>query len=495
MSLWNELERSFHNHSHQKAALSPNGRWVTYGELMNTVNEKVKILREIIPSGSKVAVIDTHPFLEMVHIVSLIRLNVTIIPLATKYGEDRCNQIITHIKPDFIVSSAEQHIPSKVFVQCIEMGTRVTTDENTILDLEIQLDEESKRNGETLPSSFIMYTSGSTGDPKGAIITYQNILSNIQDIISYFKVTAQDHILINRSLSHASVLTGELLYGLISGARISYYTETFIPRRLLRFIEEKEITVFCSTPTVFNQIALDKSKYQCPSLKRVALMGEYLHKQVALQVRKRFPHVEFYMNYGQTEASPRITYLPSRYFTAKESCIGIPLPSIEIDIVDEFGASVDLGAKGELIVKGPNVFKGYWNLPKLTVHKLKNGWLYTGDIVSLGEDGYIYIFGRRDDMIIRAGMNIYPKEIEDVLLEDHRVREVVVFGTKEPKYGQKINVHVIPDEAVELTVSNIMGICRKELASYQYPDEIEIVNEIPKNLAGKIMRKQVVYHN
>ncbi|TXK77429.1 class I adenylate-forming enzyme family protein [Paenibacillus sp. N3.4] len=341
-----------------------------------------------------------------------------------------------------------------------------------------------------LPPSFIMYTSGSTGLPKGAVLTYENVWANILDIQSYFEVKSDDHLLIHRSLSHASVMTGEFLYGIIAGAQLTFYHEAFVPRRLLHFMENKRITVFCSTPTILYQLALDKSDYSLPLLRQVALMGEYLHKQVTLKIKEKFPHVHFYLLYGQTEAAPRITYLPSCYFTVKEGCIGIPLPSIEIRIIDEEGNEMKHGQSGELLVRGPNIFLGYWAQPELTAVKLQGGWLHTGDMVYEGEDRYLYISGRKDDMIIRAGMNIYPKEIEEVLLEDARIREVVVSGIADPRYGQKLQIMLVPDIEGMITKADVLQICQRKLASYQYPDVIHIVKEIPRNAVGKIIRKQ-----
>ena len=220
-------------------------------------------------------------------------------------------------------------------------------------------------------------------------------------------------------------------------------------------------------------------------------MGEFLHIQVANKVQERFPHTSFVMNYGQTEAAPRLTYLPHHFFTVKEACIGVPLPSVQVKIVDDSGQQVSDGQIGELAVKGPNLFIGYWNQPDLTSQKLRDGWLHTGDMVSRGHDGFLYIAGRKDDMIVRAGMNIYPKEIEDVLLDDDRVSEVVVYGVSDPEYGQRLCLDDVPKDADGLTTADLVDICRSQLPPFQYPDRIQIVEELPRNQAGKLVRKKV----
>jgi long-chain acyl-CoA synthetase len=503
MSLWSELERSMVKHASQPAITGSDGQCLDYGHLLQEVNRSSDRLRTIIPADSRVAVYDLHPSREAVHILSLIQIGVTLIPLALKYGEQRCKQIIEHTKPDFLYTGSASQVTQQLIEACQAVGTvilvggeRLNVDQNQhkvhgLFQGHLQ-EPQTYSEQQSLPPSFIMYTSGSTGKPKGAVLTYANIAANIKDIRTYFDISPGDHILINRSLSHVSVMTGEFLYGIICGARITFNNEPFVPRRLLSFIESNGITVFCSTPTIFYQLTLDRSEYRLPEMRKVALMGEYLHRQVALKIQERFPQVEFYMLYGQTEASPRITYLPPAYFTTKEGSIGIPLPSMEIRVNNEEGLPASEGESGELLVKGPNIFLGYWDQPELTAVKLQSGWLHTGDMVAQGEDGFLYISGRKDDMMIRAGMNIYPKEIEDVLLEDERIREVVVFGVADPKFGQKIHVTVVhhPDQTV--TQADILDICKSKLASYQYPDKVDIVQDIPRNSAGKIMRRQII---
>jgi acyl-CoA synthetase (AMP-forming)/AMP-acid ligase II len=484
MQLWDALECSFQEFADRPALTHPDGHCLSYRELFSEVNNLSAQLRPLIPKGSRVAVMDEEPFDEAIPILCLMGFEAVIIPMAYKYGRQRCAQIIQHTKPHFLYSTTGKCLTPELNEACASVGTTILT--------QASIDSSNQTPIDSIAASFIMYTSGSTGKPKGALLSYANILANIADIQTYFEVTSTDHILINRSLSHASVLTGEFLYGLICGARLTFYNEAYMPRRLLSYMEVHQVTIFCTTPTIFYQLALDKAEYRMLRLKKVALMGEYLHKQISLKISERFPHVQFYMLYGQTEASPRITHLAPKYFAEKESCIGTPLPSIQIQIVDDTGQALGIGEKGELLVKGPNIFSGYWDAPELTSSKLKQGWLYTGDVVYKGEDGLLYIAGRKDDMIIRAGMNIYPKEIEDALLEDDRIREIIVFGTNDIYFGQRLNITVVPFLDKQLNEADIVDLCRHKLATYQYPDKVNIVEEIPRNMAGKTMRTQIV---
>ncbi|UJF34497.1 class I adenylate-forming enzyme family protein [Paenibacillus hexagrammi] len=523
LSLWGLMEAAFHKHAARPALSYSDGTTLRYGEMGAYVRSLADQLREQLPFGARVAILENRPVDEACLVLACLSLNMVIVPLAAKYGEARCVQIIQQTRPHVLVTLSEHGLGAGLQAACAEAGTKVVVpalarqEEYDANRAEVSMHRESLSSGETLsrttpaeahtedaeaqlsdmpqvPPSFIMYTSGSTGQPKGAVLTYDNIQSNMEDIQQYFELNADDHILINRSLSHASVLTGEFLLGCACGAQMTFYDEPFVPRRLASFMEQRHITVFCSTPTIFYQMAMDKVERRLPELRKVALMGEYLHKQVALTISEKYRHVQFYMLYGQTEASPRVTYLPPEHFGWKESCIGSPMVSMQADVVDDLGRSCRTGEDGELILKGPNIFWGYWNNPELTERKLRDGWLYTGDMVRRGEDGYLYIIGRKDDMIIRAGMNIYPKEIEDVLLEDRRIKQAVAYGVPDPRYGQKIHISVVSHSELEepLSVMEIMEICKGRLASYQLPDIIRIVDEIPRNAAGKIVRRQII---
>jgi long-chain acyl-CoA synthetase len=487
--LWSRIEMSLEAYGERMALMEIQevSLSVSYRELLHSVRSSADRLRGWIPEGSIVTVLDENSFFEVTSILALISLQVTIVPLASTYGDARCRDIISHTEPDFLVTSSEEALSPEVLRACSEAGTIIVSNDSKPL-----APVQEKRTPRAAPDSFIMYTSGSTGKPKGALLSHSNIAANIDGIRTYFPVHSEDRLLIHRSLSHASVLTGELLYGLLNGACLVFYHEPFHPRRMLRFMEEQRITVMGTTPTIFYKLALDRSDYGLDGLRQVALMGEFLHQQVAKQVRERFAHVKFFMLYGQTEASPRITYLAPEWFGVKEGCIGTVLPGMEFRIAQVDGKTVGEGEIGELVVKGANIFRGYWRQPHLTAMKLRDGWLYTGDMVYQGKDGFLYIAGRKDDMMIRAGMNIYPIEVENALLQDPRVREVIVFGTPDPRYGQKIHVHVVPVEREGLTKGDVMVLCKQRLSSYQYPDEVEIVDEIPRSAAGKTIRRKTV---
>lgn len=485
--MWQEIERSFLTHADLAAMLMPDGESITYAELFSLVCARAGRLRRRIPSGSKVAVIDRRPQEEAIHLLALTALGTVIVPAPVKYGETRCRQIVSHTRPDFLLTSETACVTSGLADACQAAGTQIVSMDNDFADrsfesANIACSELDRSN------RFVMYTSGSTGLPKGSVLTERNVLANIRDIRTYFTVMPGDNLLITRAFCHAATLTGDFLYGLLSGARIVFDTEPFMARRLLAFMERHRISVYSSTPTIFYQLALDKSAIRPSSLRLAQIGGEYLHRQVAQTIAERFSDMDIYCIYGLTEASPRVSYVSLQQYVEKTGCIGLLLPSMEAFIADHSGEPLAAGEIGELVVKGPNVFLGYWEDEALTHRKLRNGWLYTGDMAYKGPEGCYYTAGRKDDMIIRAGMNIYPKEIEHPLVEDFRIREAYAFGVPNPRYGQQIHVRVVSQEGQSLTKADVMDICRSKLGSYQYPDVIEIVAEIPRSATGKSLR-------
>lgn len=323
--------------------------------------------------------------------------------------------------------------------------------------------------------ALIMCTSGTTGNPKGAMITHENLLTNIKDIDNYFSVNESDHILIARPLYHCAVLTGEFLISLLKGLKITFCSEGFVPPKIIEIIRNKKCSVLCGTPTLFYHLALINIKAERPvKLRAAAISGECMTENAAFKIRKAFPDTEIYNVYGLTEAAPRVCFLPPDKFDSKPLSVGIPLKSLEIKIVDD-----------ELYVKGKSIMKGYYGDAEATDRVMTDGWLRTGDIAEEDSNGLLYIKSRRDNMIIRAGMNIYPQEIENALKTHPKIKDVLVFGSKNNSTTERINIKAVADD---LTVSDIFEICKKQLPGYQLPDSIEIVDKIPKNASGKVMR-------
>ncbi len=442
----------------------PDGTTVSYRNLISLVEKHAESLKsEIIGGPKRIAIMYNHPFQQAISILSALAAGHQVVPLTIHYGRERCRFILSDSRPEMLLS------------------------DHDVRDWEFTIDESTTE----VPSkdlAFLLYTSGTTGRPKGVMLSHQNIISNLIGIESYFSLSEQDRLLIIRPLTHASALTGELLYALTQGACIDFYSGALFPAKIVSHLQATSCTALCLTPTLIYQMMRSRPKVKLPNLRKIAISGERLHSNMALQLQNYLPHVQFFNVYGLTEASPRVCYLHPDFFVSKAGSVGVPLPNVEVKIVSNSGDICPNGVIGELFVRGPNVMIGYWGEP--SPRNLMDGWLCTGDLAYMDEDHFIYIVGRKDDMIIRGGVNVYPAEIEQVLLTHPLVHEVIVQGEPDPWYGQKICITVAGEPG--LSEQEVAHICRMYLEPYQRPDRIFVVEGgLEKNAVGKTVRKRI----
>lgn len=453
MKVWQFIKDNMKKNS--KQVICENEKTMTFEEVICQAEETSKRLNGI----GCCAILCDSEMMAATALLSCFAAGVTALPLSVRYGEIHCNKILDAISPDAVITD-EGHV------------LRVT---------------KCQTNNYIKPKhhpALIMCTSGTTGKPKGAMLSEENIISNVKDIAAYFAISEEDNILIARPLYHCAVLTGEFLTALIKGAMITFCSKNFNPPKLLELIKEKRVTTLCGTPTLFSMLARFKKDDEC-FLKNICISGECLGKELGKKIYESFSNCNIYHVYGLTEACPRVCYLPTKLFKDYPQYVGIPLNSVCVRIMDNNGEEVENGKSGTLWVKGENVMLGYYNDPQTTQKVLKNGWLCTGDIAIIDDTGLIKIKGRKDDLIIKAGMNIYPAEIEDALKLDDRVKEVLVYGF-ESQYGTQIGIKIVGDFNSN---NDVAKMCFEHLSSFQLPSKIEIVDKLPKSASAKIIRR------
>jgi long-chain acyl-CoA synthetase len=222
------------------------------------------------------------------------------------------------------------------------------------------------------------------------------------------------------------------------------------------------------------------------------MMGTSISLELLKSFKKEFPSVAVIQGYGLTETSPQVTLMPLEYEEKKRGSIGIAVPHAQIKIVDEEGKEVPSDEVGELIVTGPMVMKGYHNNPEATRERIKDGWLYTGDLCKKDRDGFYYHLGRKDDMIIVGGLNVYPAEVEQVLKEHPLIKEAGVVGITDEDRGATIKAAVVIQPDSQITKREIISFCKQKLARFKVPKVIEFWDALPKSSTGKIARKQLI---
>ena len=453
MRLWNYLRAKMMEHPSQ--TLREGDTSITYEELCIFAEARAASV-----TGRYNAILCRSELAAAMALLSCLAADRTAVPLPERYGEQTFGKFLRRCPPDRLITDLRGR-------------------------LEIFNTEHFYTDGESEnPPAVILFTSGSTGSPKGVMLSGRALLSNVEDISSYFPVSAKDTVLISRPLYHSSVLTGEFLTALCAGARIVFSSEPFNPIGILKTVKKQGITVLGSTPTLLSLLSrFVRGEKELP-IKLLSVSGECISAGTARNIRRAFPHARVVCGYGLTEAAPRVAYLPHGLFDKNPTAAGYPLPSVELRIANKKGETLPQGKTGELLVRGESLMDGYFDDPTLTQKTIRDGWLRTGDLALIGEDGLLYVKGRRDDMIIRAGMNVYPAEIENALSADERIRDVRAYGY-DSDGTQEIGLSVCGELS---SVEEVMQICRSKLPAYQIPSKIEICDELERLSGGKRKR-------
>ncbi len=335
----------------------------------------------------------------------------------------------------------------------------------------------------------IMYTSGTTGFPKGAVFTQRKTFFNILNANIYYHVTPKDKIVVSRPLFHSGGLLVDSLPFLYKGGTV-ILKRRFEPEELIYAIQRYRATVMETSATMYRFILdrCDLSAYDLSSVKLYYTGGEV----VPLPLLKAYGErgIVITQLFGQTETST-VTWLPAEYGLKKLGSVGLPVFHGDVKIVDEAGNEVPPNQVGEVIVSGPILMSGYWGHPELTEKTVRNGWLYTGDVGRRDEEGFFYILDRRKNMYISGGENVYPAEVEKVLYENAGVKEVAIIGVSDAKWGEVGKAFVVPRKGANLTVEGLIQWCAERVAKYKVPKYIEFVERLPKNAAGKIMKHRL----
>lgn len=344
--------------------------------------------------------------------------------------------------------------------------------------------------------ALLQYTGGTTGLSKGAMLTHRNLLANVLQLEAWDPTSGE---LKGRGVMlgalpffHVYGMTVAMNFGLHSGHKVVLLPRPEI-KAIVEAIEKHGVTHFPGVPTLY--VAFNRfpgiEKRSVKSI-LICLSGA---APLPVEVAKEFERItgaRLIEGYGLSEASP-VTHSNPVQGEIRKGSIGLPLPSVEAKVVDEEGREVPIGEVGELIVKGPNVMRGYWNRPEETQKALRNGWLYTGDMARMDPDGYFYIVDRKKDMIIAGGYNIYPREVEEVLYGHPAVQEAAVIGVPDPYRGETVAAFIVLKDEYrgKVTQDEIEKFCRENLAAYKVPRIIEFRESLPKSSVGKILRREL----
>jgi long-chain acyl-CoA synthetase len=351
---------------------------------------------------------------------------------------------------------------------------------------------------ETYPSGaedtcVIIYTSGTTGRPKGAELTHSGLLLNAILATDLSKLTADDTQLVVLPLFHIFAMSVLMNAGIYRGA-----TNVLLPRfdaeTVFGLMVKHEVTIFAGVPTMFWGMVNHKdSKFADVDVAkhlRMALSGgASLPVKVLEDFDARF-NVPIYEGYGMSEGSPVVTF-NQKHIGRKPGSIGTPVWGVQVKLVDNEGNEVPVGEKGELCYKGHNVMKGYYKKPEANAETIKDGWLHSGDVAIKDEDGFYFIVDRTKDMIIRGGLNVYPREVEEVMIKHEAVSLVAVIGVPDEEMGEEIKACVVLKDGQSVSEADLIAWTRDHIAGYKYPRQIEFLAALPMSATGKILKKEL----
>lgn len=342
--------------------------------------------------------------------------------------------------------------------------------------------------------ALLQYTGGTTGHPKGVMLTHHNLVANLQMCEAWLYKTkpTEETILAVLPFFHVYGMTTVMNFGVKQASKLILMPK-FNAEDVLKVIDKQKPTIFPGAPTIYIGLINhpDVSKYDLSSI-RACISGS---APLPLEVQQQFEQLtggRLVEGYGLTETSP-VTHANPIWENRINGSIGLPWPDTDARVI-RVGTEeeAEIGEIGELAVKGPQVMKGYWKNEEETENTIRAGWFYTGDMGYMDENGYFYIVDRKKDMIIAGGFNIYPREVEDILYEHPAIQEAAVVGIPDPYRGETVKAFIVLKDGLEVTEENLNTFCRENLAAFKVPRKYEFRNELPKTAVGKVLRRQLI---
>ncbi|PGL72943.1 long-chain-fatty-acid--CoA ligase [Bacillus sp. AFS055030] len=496
LNLYESLKKSaekFPNHN----AITFKNKDVTYSELLSQVENFASILiQDGIKKGDRVALILGNCPEFVTAYYGILRAGGVVVPVNPIFTKDEISFILSNSQAKAVIadSTMDTIIDSlKLELKQIEMLYYVESNKAELSWVQL-LDKKSNDNEFPLiieeDLAVILYTSGTTGKPKGAMLSHRNLISNAQSIVELVEFNKNDRILAVLPMFHVFCLSICVNTSIMCGANI-VIVPRFSPSEVINTIFNEQVTLFAGVPTMYNFL-LQLEEYSAEyfaSIRACFSGGASMPVELLQRFEEKYKTI-ILEGFGLSETAPVTAFNPLKG-EKKQGSVGINIPGVINKVVDKNGFEVPRGEIGELIVKGPNVMIGYLGMAEETAKVIKNDWFYTGDLAKMDEDGYIYIVDRIKDMIIVGGYNVYPREVEEVIYQHPAIVEAAVIGIPDKDYGQIVKAFVVSNEEF-ITNDDILHFCKYKLAKYKLPKQIEFMNELPKNSTGKILKRALI---
>lgn len=428
---------------------------------------------------------------------AILKIGATINPIIFALTQGEITYILRDAAPSCVVTSPELYEKIKASAEGANYsGDIIVVGHKQIpgaLSFE-SLIQESPEEFEIVDTAdedlaIVMYTSGTTGVPKGVMLTHKNLNFIATTGVKIFPSDQGTTGLCVLPLNHSYGVT--LMNGsYLSGSKIVLHP-WFNPEATLQAFAKHRITQFAGVPTMYIMLlnTYNPQIHDTSSIEVFVVSAAPMPVGLLNVVEEKLGG-RIFEGYGLTEAAPSVS-IQRRDMPVKRGSVGLPIPDVSVKIFDDKDQEVPRGAWGEIVVRGPNIMKGYLNKPKETAEVLRNGWLHTGDIGYMDEDGELYITDRKKDLIIRGGENISPSEIEEVIFKHPGVLEAAVIGVPDPKYGEEVKAIIVPKPGQKLTEQEILDFCSGKLARFRCPKTVSFLESLPKNLVGKVLKREI----
>src|SRR2546429_7637699 len=466
----------------ERTALAANGTRSTFREQHDRVGRIAAALtKHGFKAGDRLAILlpNEPDYIELVYACA--RLGVIVVPLNTRLSVKEIDGILADAKPRGLIRHSSLPVPT------VQVSWQVVLDQDS---LDIQSDSIPDPIYDPHAILALIYTSGTTGRPKGVEIRHANILVNVYHTNFWFPLEEGAVHLHAAPIFH--IADFPFMFAAPAAGARQVTIPKFNPQSFCEIVHRERVTHTVLVPTMINMLTQfpDLKKYDLTSLKHLGYGGSPMAPELVHRTRQVLPNVKLVQVYGLSEAGFLTGLLDQEHTEDKLTSCGRPCLGIDVRVVDQSGREVETGQTGELVVRGGNIMRSYWNQPNETKLAFRNGFFRTGDIGYQDANGYFYIRDRLKDMIVTGGENVYSGEVEAVIYTHPAVREVAVFGVPDPQWGELVMACVVLRPGVILTSDDLIAFCRRSLATYKLPRRVEFSEtDLPKNSSGKVLKK------
>jgi long-chain acyl-CoA synthetase len=481
-----------------KKALIFEDRSYTYAEMERFISATADRLRNLgVEKGDRIAIYMPNRPEWIVFYYGIARIGAVSVCVPAAYKKEEMKGVVVDSRSSVIVTcrSLLQHLPSREEIPLVRDTIIVEEDAFVRKLLHGNRQPPALTGAVTTGAAIsgddtaaILYTGGTTGIPKGAMLTHRNLLYSAQNVSFHERMTPSDIGTCFLPLNHVFAQC-HIMHTFFGGCGTLVLFPGFDMDGIVAAVRRHRVTRFYAVPTIFIRfLNSPESKKHLESLRYVFSGGTSLPAEIVRRWVDMFG-IPIHEAYGMTETASIVTF--NHLFRHKIGSIGMPAGIIELKVVDADDNEMKTGERGEIIIRGPNIMKGYYEQPEETARAMRNGWLHSGDVGVFDEEGYLYIVDRIKDIVITGGENVYPKEVEDLLHQHEAVNECGVVGMPHAEYGEAVTAFVTMKPGKNVDEKTLLAFCRERMASYKVPKSIRFVTDLPKTPQGKILRREL----